>query len=141
MAGKKKEVNLEQLELLAQMQCSGEEIAAVLGLSHREFERRRTGKHPADKKFAEVLANGRQKGKASIRRIQYEQAKNGSTGMSIWLGKIYLDQREPEPAANLDTQNFLWQLMEQAKQGPARKVQNCETCRKPMGECTCESGS
>ncbi len=132
-------MNPEQVEMLAQIQCSAKEIAAVLGISFREFERRRAGHHKDDKAFVEALESGRHKGCASMRRIQFEQAKT-SPHMAIWWGKMYMGQREPEPPANEAVQNFLWQLAEQQKNGPAKKpvVQNCETCGKPMGECECE---
>lgn len=46
------------------------------------------------KHFSEVLKEGRETGKASLRRAQYKNAIRGSTGMQIWLGKNRLGQKD-----------------------------------------------
>ena len=45
--------------------------------------------------FSEVFAQKRGAGKISLRRSQFELAKKNAN-MAIWLGKQYLDQREPD---------------------------------------------
>ncbi len=85
------EIDLKQLEALAGLQCTDEEIAAVLGVSTDTIGRR---KQEEDSSFAEVYKRGKEKGKASLRRYQFEAAKKGNVTMMIWLGKQLLGQKD-----------------------------------------------
>ena len=79
----------EIIESLAQCFCTEEEIAAVLDVDLD------TLKSKANKEtFSECIKKGQEYGKASLRRWQYEKAKNGSTTMLIWLGKQLLGQKD-----------------------------------------------
>lgn len=84
-AGKK------QIEELARILCTDVEIASIMGVSVDTLQ-----SNDNINTFAECKEKGREKGKASIRRKQYELAMNGSGhyGMLVWLGKQYLGQRE-----------------------------------------------
>ena len=82
-------INLGELEKLAAMQCTDEEIAAWFGVSIRTIERRR--KSPV---FCEVIERGKAKGRISLRRAQLRMLENGSAAIAIWLGKQYLHQAE-----------------------------------------------
>jgi len=84
MARPRKKIDPEQVEKLAAINCSYEEIAAVLGCGSRTLMRR----------FGAAVQAGRAKGKMSLRRKQYDVAMNGSTSMLIWLGKQLLDQKD-----------------------------------------------
>jgi len=79
-----KKVDAEQVEKLAGFHCSLAEIASVVGCSVDTLERR----------FAEVIKKGREQGKASLRRRQFELAMAGNPTMLIWLGKQNLGQRD-----------------------------------------------
>jgi len=78
--------NLDQRQIkeLAEIQCTMGEIASVMGCSVDTLERR----------YADVINEGRSHGKASLRRMQYKKALEGNATMLIWLGKHYLDQKE-----------------------------------------------
>lgn len=78
-------VDPDQVRTLAGIMCTQEEIAAVVKCSVDTLARR----------FADEIKTGRMEGKASLRRHQYQRAVNGSDAMLIWLGKQYLDQKEP----------------------------------------------
>ena len=56
-------IDLAELEKLAAMQCTDEEIAAWFGVNVRTIERKR--KNPA---FADTIHRGKAKGKISLRR-------------------------------------------------------------------------
>lgn len=84
MARPIKKVDAEQVKKLAAIQCSNAEIAAVVGVNVRTIERR----------FAAAIKEGRENGKCSLKRKQYEIAMKGNVGMLIWLGKQYLDQKD-----------------------------------------------
>lgn len=76
------------VEKLASFQCTNAEIADFVGLTERVLALQ----------FSDDLARGRNKGKATLRRMQWEAARKGSAAMLIWLGKQYLGQVDtPEP--------------------------------------------
>ena len=79
-----KELNVEQIRQLALIDCSYEEIAAVMGCDQATLHRR----------FATVIEEGRQNGKSSLKKMQHKVAMDGNVTMLIWLGKIRLKQRE-----------------------------------------------
>lgn len=77
-------IDKDLLEQLAKIQCTMEEIAAVLGCSVDTLERN----------FADVIKKGKDEGKASLRRLQWQGAQQGKPAMLIWLGKQVLAQKE-----------------------------------------------
>jgi hypothetical protein len=84
VARPRKEINPAQVKQLAAIQCSYAEMAAVLGCDESTLTRR----------FAQVIKEGRETGKMSIKRKQYEIAMKGNCTMLIWLGKNILGQRD-----------------------------------------------
>ncbi len=78
------EIDENQVEELASIFCTMKEIAAVVGCSVDTLEGR----------FSDVIAKGRERGKMSLRRAQWQAVKNGNVVMMIWLGKQILDQVE-----------------------------------------------
>jgi hypothetical protein len=92
-AGRKPaKINLEELEKLCALQATDEELAAFFGVSVRTIENRR--KQP---KFAAVMAQGKAKGRISVRRAQMKLLEAGNAAMGIWLGKMLLGQRDVRP--------------------------------------------
>ena len=92
-----KRFDLKQVEQLGAIQCTYEEVAAVLGCSADTIARRMK----RSKTFKEALERGQQTGKASLRRLQWEAAKKGNVTMLIWLGKNLLGQTDV-PQGNTD---------------------------------------
>jgi hypothetical protein len=84
------QIDLVELEKLAAMQATDEEIGAFFGVSSRTILRRR--KHVPE--FAEVMERGRAKGKLSMRRMQMKLLEAGNATMGVWLGKQYLGQND-----------------------------------------------
>jgi len=84
------EIDYKQVEQLAAMQCTDEEIAAVLGVERSSISKRKK----ADKEFFTAYKKGKERGKASLRRMQFKAAEGGNATMLIWLGKQYLDQSD-----------------------------------------------
>lgn len=78
------EIDEKLVEGLARIHCTYEEIASVVGCSTDTLARR----------FADLIEQGRQQGKTSLRRKQYEVAMSGDRAMLIWLGKQLLGQSE-----------------------------------------------
>ena len=86
MARPRKELDYVQARRLAEIQCTIDEIAHVLGVSNTKLKR--------DVQFREVYEAAREKGKTSLRRMQWKAATRGNTAMLIWLGKQFLGQAE-----------------------------------------------
>jgi predicted transcriptional regulator len=82
--GSYKAIDLDMVEKLAAIGCTMPEIAAIVGCSERTLRTR----------ASEQVDNGREKMKVSLRRWQYEKAKDGNVPMLIWLGKQYLGQSD-----------------------------------------------
>jgi len=80
------EIDLDQVEKLAGLFCTYEEIAAFLGVAINTMKSR--------KDFLTVYKRGYENGKCSLRRLQAKKAMEGNTTMLIWLGKQYLGQRD-----------------------------------------------
>jgi hypothetical protein len=72
------------VEFLASIQCTMIEIASGARCSVDTLERR----------YADVIKNARETGKASLRRMQWKSCKDGNVTMQIWLGKQWLGQRD-----------------------------------------------
>jgi DNA-binding Lrp family transcriptional regulator len=78
------QIDEDTVEKLAGLHCTMKEIAAFVGCSVDTLENR----------FSELIEQGREKGKISLRRKQYDLAMKGNATMLIWLGKQNLGQTE-----------------------------------------------
>ena len=82
-------IDFDTVEKLASMMCTVGEVANFLGCSRRTLEK--------NAEFQRRFRAGQDKGRISIRRAQFRKAtneKNPDTTMLIWLGKVYLGQKE-----------------------------------------------
>lgn len=86
-----KDIDKAQFEKLCEIQCTEEEICAVLNVEESTLIR--WCKRVYNKSFAKVFAEKRKGGRASLRRKQWNLADTNAT-MAIWLGKQYLDQSD-----------------------------------------------
>ena len=91
-----------QIQQLCLLQCTGEEIASVVGCSYDTLDRRVKEEHGIS--CAEYIKKHAAGGKASLRRSQFNLATK-SAAMAIWLGKQYLGQREPNSRENVDVED------------------------------------
>jgi hypothetical protein len=80
---------VKQIESLARIQCTMKEAGAVLGVNEVTFSRFLQ----AHQKAMEAWNNGKETGKASLRRNQFKMAESNAT-MAIWLGKQCLGQTD-----------------------------------------------
>jgi|TARA_Y100000296_G_scaffold42647_1_gene49078 hypothetical protein len=81
---------MDQVEKLAAIMCTEPEIASVVGVSFTTWKRRKN----EDPELSERVASGRERGKASLRRMQWKAAEAGNPTMQIWLGKNHLAQTD-----------------------------------------------
>lgn len=84
MSRKKVEVDPNDVRKLAALGCTQDEIGTFVGCSSRTIRDR----------FREPYEQGVADLRHSLRRWQYNKAKEGNVTMLIWLGKQYLDQRD-----------------------------------------------
>jgi hypothetical protein len=80
MARPKLQIDETQVESLAAINCTVDEIASVLGCSKDTLERR----------YAAVIKRGKENGRSSLRRMMWAKCKEGNITMMIWLSKQIL---------------------------------------------------
>lgn len=88
---KQSKISKTQFEKLCEIQCTEEEICAVIGVTDKTLASWCNSTY--GKKFSEVFKEKRKNGKASLRRNQWALAEKNPT-MAIWLGKQYLGQKD-----------------------------------------------
>lgn len=84
MARPKKIIDDNLVLKLASIGCTMNEISAVVEASVDTLERR----------FAETIKKGRDMGRSTLRRYQWQNAEKGNVTMQIWLGKQMLGQTD-----------------------------------------------
>lgn len=86
------EFDLKQVEKLAMLQCTYDELAAFFDCSKDTIINRMKD----DESFSAAYKNGLEKGKMSLRRMQWRAAESGNVTMLIWLGKQHLGQTDKQ---------------------------------------------
>jgi AraC-like DNA-binding protein len=114
-------INWQQVDLLCQIQCTGEEISSVLGMHYDTLQR--ACKRDFKVTFAEYSEQKRNAGNASLRRAQWKAANAGNTAMLIWLGKQHLNQSDNLAQTaiqiNQEKPTFIYQSIPLATDQPA----------------------
>ena len=77
----KKEIDSDVIAKLSQIGCTQEEIGSVVGISARQLQRR----------YADLVAENKNIGKASLRKKLWEKALKGNDKLLIWLSKNELN--------------------------------------------------
>jgi hypothetical protein len=83
-------IDLAVVTRAASIGCTIAEIAALTAISPRTF----TNRMEKDEAFAAAVEQARGQGRATLRRLQWHRANNGSDTMLIWLGKNMLGQSD-----------------------------------------------
>lgn len=86
------ELDWPSVDRLLQIQCTGEEIAAVLDISYDTLDRR--SREDNGETFADYSARKRTAGLPALRRRQWTKAMDGDTQMLKFLGTNYLGQTD-----------------------------------------------
>ena len=87
----KKELDEDVIAKLSQIGCTQEEIGSIVGISARTLQRR----------YAELLEENKNKGKASLRKKMWEKAMKGDPKLQIWLSKQYLGMKDRTVTENI----------------------------------------
>ena len=83
-------VDLAIVERAASIGCTANEIAAMCGFSRSTW----FNKLHDDPAVREAVERGKDRGCATLRRLQWKGAQGGNPTMLIWLGKQMLGQRD-----------------------------------------------
>lgn len=97
-----KVIDYDLLETFASLQCTDGEIATGLGISPDTMTKRKQD----DDRFLHAYMRGREKGKTTLRRLQWKRASAGSDTMLVWLGKQYLGQTDRQEHTGADGQQL-----------------------------------
>ena len=84
------EIDLAVLRRAAAIGCTNEELAVVVGVCSKTFY----DHLKQDPDMQQAIDEGRQAGRTTLRRLQWQRANAGSDTMLIWLGKQLLGQRD-----------------------------------------------
>jgi hypothetical protein len=95
---KEPEINMSQVIFWASRLATLEEIADASGVTPTTLNNLIMRKFGVT--FKDLALKCYAAGKISLRRIQFDHAKN-HPGMAIWLGKQWLGQKEPESKKNV----------------------------------------
>jgi len=85
-------INWDQVDKMCAMQCTGEEIAGVLGCDYDTLSNAIW--REKELSFTEYFKQKASVGKMSLRRTQYSTAMDGNPTMLVWLGKNWLGQTD-----------------------------------------------
>ena len=88
----KKEIDQKQFETMCALQCTLDEICAMLDVSDKTLEKWCKDTYDG-MNFSDVFRQKRELGRMSLRRMQWKLAEKNAT-MAIFLGKNYLGQRD-----------------------------------------------
>jgi len=88
----KKDLDKDVIAKLSQIGCTQEEIGSVVGISARTLQRR----------YADLVAENKNIGKASLRKVLWKKALKGNDKLLIWLSKQELNMRD-----KIETQNIV----------------------------------
>ena len=92
MARPLKKIDTQAITKLAQLHCTFDEIAEFCDVSTKTLQRN----------YVHLIKKGREMGRISLRRAQFEKALGGNVAMQIWLGKQLLDQRDKIEQTNFN---------------------------------------
>lgn len=94
MARPRADIDLAELQKLAEMQCTLEECAGFFGVSDDTINRRL--KEAGYEGFAGFFKVHGAAGRSSLRRAQWRAALDGNPTMMVWLGKNMLGQTDKQ---------------------------------------------
>lgn len=100
----KAEINTADLEKLAGLHCTYEEVAGWFGITKQTVINRLK----SDEDIKNAWDRGIAKGKIGLRRLQWRIAEQGNSNMAIFLGRVYLGQRDKPEDNGADEAPLPW---------------------------------
>jgi hypothetical protein len=115
-------IDYEQLEKLAALHCTDEEIAEFFGCSYETLRKR---KHD-DEEFLAAYRRGRSRASMALRRMQWDSARDGDVRMLMFLGKHVLKQGGESQSDNVSDDDAENALLESLRRLEAAKPAELE---------------
>ena len=84
--------DFDKLVGMIRIQCTELEICSIFGVTYKTLNR--ALERRGEPTFSYLYEKHSGEGKASLRRMQWQEAMNGNTTMLVWLGKQALGQRD-----------------------------------------------
>jgi hypothetical protein len=115
-------VDIVAAERGASIGCSMSEIATLCGVGERTLYDR----VKIDPELREAIDRGRDVGRTTLRRLQWQRAEAGSDTMLIWLGKQMLGQKDKQDvtsAINSDIRVVVELVGEKPTPRPVREIE------------------
>ena len=101
----RKVIDLDVARRAASLGCTSDEIATLLGIGRATFYNHLK----EDTELKDALDEGRDQGRITLRRLQWQQAQIGKVTMQIWLGKQLLGQRDKHEVEQTGVQTIQMQ--------------------------------
>lgn len=118
-----KEINQKQFEALCNIQCTEDEICAVLDVDDKTLcdwcERTYGGT------FSDTYKEMKLNGKSSLRRTQWLLGQKNVT-MAIWLGKQYLGQSDNVEVAGADNKPLQIKFVGSSKDDQDKRLERLQ---------------
>ena len=108
----KKVIDKTEFEKLCGLQCNITEMCAFFDVTDKTLSK--WCQETYGMSFSEIFRIKRGVGQISLRRTQFRLAEKNAA-MAIWLGKQYLDQREPGPAPTVVDEDAVQQVLDSLK--------------------------
>lgn len=100
--------DLEVIENLCKIHCTGREIAAAMGCSYDVLQDRIESKF--NKPLNEYIKERHEAGHVSLRRAQFKYAEKGNAQLLIHLGRMYLEDQKEKGASNESVEEMLKEI-------------------------------
>lgn len=101
------------IRAMCSIQCTGEEISSVIGISYSTLKRRIEETYGVN--FEQYYKKESKAGLPSLRHAQWQKALEGNTAMLIWLGKQYLNQKDSPETIQTEPIQLLYSLDDKEK--------------------------
>ena len=98
MSSKKAEIDWQMVGEYLNAQCSGVEIAEMIGIHENTLYNR--CKDDLGLEFVAFSQQKKSEGRQSLKKRQYALAMSGDKTMLVWLGKQYLGQKDRTEVQN-----------------------------------------
>lgn len=115
MARPQKEIDWNLFEQLCALQCIQTEIASCLKID-QETLANRVKQHYEAESYSDIYKRFSETGKCSLRRHQFVLSKKNAS-MAIWLGKVWLGQKDPQGEENKDLINDVREAVREIRDG------------------------